>query len=117
MGDMELFYRKFGNAAKNIIILHGFMGLSDHWVPIAKKLANDFTVYIPDQRNHGKSFWSDEFSYSALAQDLAHFIERHKIENPTLIGHSMGGKVLMQFILQFPGIQVKNIIVIDILPL
>ncbi len=114
---MELFYRKYGNSPQNIIILHGFMGLSDHWIPIAKKLANDYTVYVPDQRNHGKSFWNDDFNYPALAQDLADFIKRHKIDNPTLIGHSMGGKVVMQFLLQFPGMKVKNSIVIDILPL
>ena len=114
---MDLFYRKYGSGEQKIIILHGFMGQSDHWVPIGKKLAQNYTVYILDQRNHGQSFWDDDFSYLALAEDLHRFIKTHNINNPSIIGHSMGGKVLMQYLVQHPDFGINKPIVIDILPI
>jgi pimeloyl-ACP methyl ester carboxylesterase len=113
---MDLFYRKYGSGKRKLIILHGFMGLSDHWVPVAKKMAKHFTIYIPDMRNHGQSFWSDEFSYQILARDLHKFMTQHEIKASGIIGHSMGGKVLLQYMLQHPEMDIKKPIIIDILP-
>ncbi len=95
---MELFYRKQGEG-KNIIILHGLFGSSDNWMSIAKMLADTYTVWSIDQRNHGQSPHSDVWNYQVMAEDLLEFIEKHKIRDPYLIGHSMGGKTVMQFLL------------------
>lgn len=114
---MKLFFRKFGNSEKNIIILHGFLGQSDHWIPIAKKLSDNYTVFLPDQRNHGQSPWSDNFDYEVLAHDLKNFIQENNIEKPTLVGHSMGGKVAMQFVMLYPEIPISSMIIVDILPI
>lgn len=112
---MELFYRKYGTANKYIIILHGLYGASDNWVGIAKQLSNNYTVFIPDQRNHGQSPHSNDFNYKFLINDLNEFISKNKISNPIIIGHSMGGKVAMYFNYTFPNI-VKKQIIIDIFP-
>lgn len=111
---MRLFFREYGQG-EPIIILHGLFGLSDNWVTIARRIAEKFHVFIPDQRNHGQSPHSDTFNYFALTTDLQEFIEEHQLENPVLIGHSMGGKVAMQFALDGPEM-VKKLVVIDIGP-
>ncbi|MCF8367561.1 MAG: alpha/beta fold hydrolase [Bacteroidales bacterium] len=109
---MKLFYRKYGEG-QPLIILHGIFGISDNWVTIGRRLAEKFEVYIPDQRNHGQSPHSSTFNYFALIDDLFEFIEDHQLINPIIIGHSMGGKVAMNFALENPG-KIDKLIVVDI---
>jgi len=109
---MKLFYRHFGQG-QPVIILHGIFGVSDNWVTIGRKIAEKFSVYIPDLRNHGQSPHSDTFDYVAMMDDLYEFIEDHQLENPILVGHSMGGKVAMYFSLEFPEL-VNSLLVVDI---
>lgn len=111
---MKLFYRHFGDG-KPLIILHGLFGLSDNWVTHAKRLAEKFSVYLPDLRNHGQSPHSSTFNYAAMADDLHEFIKEHKLKNPVVIGHSMGGKVAMWFALEYPDL-LEKLIVVDISP-
>lgn len=112
---MELFYRRYGEESNQpIIILHGLFGISDNWVSYARLMAMEgFDVFVVDQRNHGRSPHSEAFNYSVLADDLFDFIDGHGIEDPILIGHSMGGKVAMLFALENPHL-VKKLVVVDI---
>ena len=109
---MKLFYREFGSG-QPVIILHGLFGQSDNWVTVARRIADQFHVYIPDQRNHGQSPHASVHSFPAMADDLSVFIEEHNIVNPIIIGHSMGGKTAMTYALENAG-AVKKLIVIDI---
>jgi pimeloyl-ACP methyl ester carboxylesterase len=109
---MKLFYRHYGDG-QPVIILHGILGISDNWVTIGRRLAEKFEVFIPDQRNHGQSPHSDTFSYYAMVDDLFEFIEDHQLSKPILIGHSMGGKVAMNFTLEHPH-RIDKLIVVDI---
>jgi len=68
-----------------------------------------------DQRNHGRSFWDEEFNYKTLSIDLLNYIDYYKIKNPIVLGHSMGGKTAMQFAFDFPE-KIKKLIVVDIVP-
>lgn len=111
---MKLFFRHYGQG-QPVIILHGIFGVSDNWVTIGKKLAEKFSVYIPDQRNHGQSPHSVTFNYYALADDLLEFIREYKLEKPIIIGHSMGGKVAMTFALEHPEM-IEKLVVVDISP-
>lgn len=111
---MKLFYRHFGEG-KPLIILHGLFGLSDNWVTHAKRLAEQFSVYLPDLRNHGQSPHSPTFNYASMADDLHEFIEEHQLKSPVIIGHSMGGKVAMWFALEYPEL-LEKLIVVDISP-
>lgn len=108
---MKLFYREYGEG-QPVIILHGLFGISDNWVTIGRRLAEKFEVYILDQRNHGQSPHSETFNYYALVEDLYEFIEDHQLTHPILIGHSMGGKVAMNFALEHPH-RVDKLIVVD----
>ena len=111
---MKLFYREFG-VGQPAIILHGLFGQSDNWVTVVRRIADQFHVFVPDLRNHGQSPHTPLHSFPAMADDLAEFIEEHQIENPVLIGHSMGGKVAMTYALENPG-KVKKLAIIDISP-
>ncbi len=109
---MKLFYRTYGSGPP-IIILHGIFGMSDNWVTFAKQLANGFEVFIPDLRNHGRSPHSNEFDYNYMLNDLRKFILEQNLHNIVLIGHSMGGKVAMQFALYYQEL-IKKLIVLDV---
>lgn len=111
---MELFFRHYG-AGQPLIILHGLLGMSDNWVTIAKRLAEKYSVYIPDLRNHGQSPHSIDFSYELMVDDLLEFIENNHIQDPVIAGHSMGGKVAMLFAVNHPDL-LKALIVVDISP-
>lgn len=111
---MELHYRSMGEG-QPIIILHGVFGTSDNWQTFAKQIADQYQVFLPDQRNHGLSPHSDEFDYHVMAEDLREFIENHQLENPVILGHSMGGKVAMFFATKYPD-KFDKLIVVDIAP-
>lgn len=111
---MKLNYKEIGEG-KPLIILHGLFGSSDNWISIARKLGEKRKVYVIDQRNHGDSPHSDEFSYDAMAADLKEFIDDHSISNFDLIGHSLGGKTAMFFASIHPSL-VNKLIVVDIAP-
>lgn len=108
---MQLHFRQYGNG-QPIIIIHGLYGISDNWVNHARILAENHKVYIPDMRNHGQSGHSNFFNYDVMAEDIAQFIDEHEIENPVIMGHSMGGKIAMKFAIENPDV-VHKLIVID----
>ena len=67
-----------GDTGKSLLILHGFLGMSDNWKTLGKKFAKQgYQVHLIDQRNHGRSFHSDEFNYEVLADDLKLYCEHH----------------------------------------
>jgi pimeloyl-ACP methyl ester carboxylesterase len=109
---MELFYRHYGSG-RPLIILHGIFGLSDNWVSFARAIAGKYEIFIPDQRNHGQSPHDAAFNYYALCSDLNDFIQQHRIDDPIILGHSMGGKVAMRFALENPEM-VKALIIADV---
>lgn len=111
---MKLFYRKFGKGSP-LIIIHGLYGSSDNWISIGKKLAENFEVFLIDQRNHGKSPHSTEHNYAVLKEDLLEFMNDQFIEKAIIIGHSMGGKTAMFFVADYPE-RVSHLIIVDISP-
>lgn len=111
---MKLHYKAYGDSShKCILILHGLFGLGDNWVSIARKLAQTYYVVVPDHRNHGMSPHSDDFSLQKMSEDLGYLIEDLSLNQPLLLGHSMGGKVAMHFTLHNPDL-VSGLIVADI---
>src|SRR4051812_553377 len=98
---MQLACHEYGSG-RPMIILHGLFGQSDNWTTLAKRFAeHGFHVFSADQRNHGLSPHSDTWNYDVMADDLKEFIGEHKLKDPVVIGHSMGGKTLMYFDLKY----------------
>jgi pimeloyl-ACP methyl ester carboxylesterase len=111
---MNLFYRKEGSGSP-LVVVHGLYGSSDNWVNIGKRLAEKHTVYMLDQRNHGRSPFSSSHTFNDMRDDLAEFFEKHHIEKATVLGHSMGGKAAMWFAFDYPE-KVEKLVIADIAP-
>ena len=111
---MKLFYRRIGTG-EPILILHGLFGSSDNWMTIATGLKDLGRIYLLDLRNHGRSPHSDLFNYSTMSEDVYEFLGDLNIRRITLIGHSMGGVIAMNFALIYPH-RVQKLVVIDIAP-
>ena len=94
---MEILHATVKGTGKRLLILHGYFGMSDNWNSIGKKISENFNVHIIDLRNHGRSFHNNNFSYHDMSNDLQEYLFQHNIQKPILIGHSLGGKVAMDF--------------------
>ncbi len=114
---MKLNYQSFPAQNKNLnmIILHGLFGSSKNWITISKELSKFVNVYALDLRNHGNSPHSTSHTLKDMIEDLKEFIEDHQLQNIILLGHSMGGLVVMGYGLQYPE-NIEKIIVVDIAP-
>jgi len=98
-----------------LIILHGFLGMGDNWKTLANKFSVHFEVHLVDQRNHGRSFHDDDFSYELLVADLMYYLDHHKLDRVHILGHSMGGKTAMLFAVEHSS-RLNKLIVADIAP-
>jgi pimeloyl-ACP methyl ester carboxylesterase len=112
---MKLFFRKL-DEGKPVIILHGLFGLFDNWQTFGKALSEiDYAVYLVDLRNHGNSPHSDKFNYDVLAEDVLELMESEKINQPIVLGHSLGGKTAMQLALNNSE-KISAAIIVDMAP-
>lgn len=111
---MKLNYKKFGSG-QPLVILHGLMGMLDNWQGPAKAFGKKFETWILDLRNHGHSPHSDDFDYALMAADLNEFFSDHGLSSAHFIGHSMGGKLAMEFAQLHPE-KVEKLVIVDIAP-
>jgi esterase len=116
METVELAFEEFGDPNNSpLIILHGFFASSRNWRQIAVRLAARFHVYVPDMRNHGASPHHPLMDYPVMAADLLRFMDERGLKTASLLGHSMGGKVVMWLALTAPN-RVDKLVVADIVP-
>ena len=106
----------FGNKGLDLLILHGFLGMGDNWKTHAKNWSNiGFRVHLIDQRNHGRSFWDDDFTYKLMTEDVVDYCKSHDLNNIIVLGHSMGGKTAMHLACNHQEL-IKTFVVADISP-
>lgn len=108
---MQLHFQSTGSG-EALIFVHGLFGSGDNWRSIAKHFANDYQVISLDLRNHGRSPKSNEQSYALMAEDLLALMNDCNLDKAHLVGHSIGGKVAMQFATQHPD-RVNKLVVVD----
>jgi pimeloyl-ACP methyl ester carboxylesterase len=86
-----------------VVLVHGMVNSSRHWEAVALELARDHTVVAPDLIGHGDSATPrGDYSLGAHAASIRDLLTAIGIERATLVGHSLGGGVAMQFFYQFP---------------
>lgn len=114
---MELNFRQLSpdKTGCPIILLHGLFGSAANLQSIAKALADDYPLILPDLRNHGRSPHDSDVSYQSMANDLLLLMDAHACEQVNILGHSMGGKVAMWLALNHPD-RVNHLIIADIAP-
>jgi pimeloyl-ACP methyl ester carboxylesterase len=95
-------YRVAGSGPP-IVLIHGMLNASSHWQSVALALARDHTVLAPDLIGHGDSAAPrGDYSLGAHAASIRDLMAAIGIERATIVGHSLGGGVAMQFFYQFP---------------
>jgi esterase len=82
---------------------------------MSRRLGAHYKVFAIDLRNHGRSPHSDIFDYDVMTADLREFMEQQALRRIMLLGHSMGGKVAMQFAIDYSE-QVDRLVIVDITP-
>ena len=111
-----MIHSKIEGKGMPLIILHGFLGMSDNWKSLGTLYTNEgYEVHMLDLRNHGKSFHADEFNLNVMSIDVLKYCQYHNLSSVSIIGHSMGGKVAMLFASNYPEL-VEKLIVADIGP-
>jgi pimeloyl-ACP methyl ester carboxylesterase len=96
-----------------IVLIHGMLNSSSHWRSVALNLASDYTVIAPDLIGHGDSAAPrGDYSLGAHAASIRDLLAAVGIERATVVGHSLGGGVAMQFFYQFPQ-RVERLVLIS----
>jgi esterase len=120
MNSDSLHSVQFGDAGREVVFLHGLFGQGKNWTSIAKALADSYRVLLIDLPNHGRSPWTEHFSYPHAAASIAQLItdpgREGTADSPVaVVGHSMGGKVAMALALLHPAL-VERLCVVDVSP-
>jgi esterase len=106
----------YGGQGPRVVLLHGLFGQGRNFTGVAKALSDEARVTLVDLPDHGRSPWSDEFSYLAVADRVAGLLDvAAPGERWTVVGHSMGGKVAMLVALRHPDL-VERLCVVDVAP-
>ncbi|HXB65998.1 MAG TPA: alpha/beta fold hydrolase [Solirubrobacteraceae bacterium] len=86
-----------------VVLIHGMLNSSSHWRAVALNLARQHTVIAPDLIGHGDSTAPrGDYSLGAHAASIRDLLAALDIERASIVGHSLGGGVAMQFFYQFP---------------
>jgi pimeloyl-ACP methyl ester carboxylesterase len=107
----EINYAETGSGPV-LLLVHGMAGSSENWAHVIELLARNHTVIAPDLPGHGGSDpGGGDYSLGSLAailRDLALSLGHDRV---TLVGHSLGGGVALQFTYQFPEMVERLILV------
>ncbi len=109
---MELNIKSFGEG-KPVIIFHGLLGSLDNWISVSKAISKYHKVILVDLPNHGKSYHTKEFSYQKMSESIYNILNANKIENISIIGHSMGGKLALNYVDNYKD-HVNKLIIVDV---
>jgi pimeloyl-ACP methyl ester carboxylesterase len=104
-------FRRSG-AGPTLVLIHGITNSGQSWEPAMRLLARDFDVIAPDLPGHGESDRQrgdhSLGGHACVMRDLLHVLE---VERATVVGHSLGGGVAMQFAYQFPDMVERLVLV------
>jgi pimeloyl-ACP methyl ester carboxylesterase len=98
----RVIYRIAGSGPP-VVLIHGMVNSSRHWEQVALRLKDDYTVIAPDLIGHGDSATPrGDYSLGAHAASIRDMLAVIGVDRATIVGHSLGGGVAMQFFYQFP---------------
>jgi pimeloyl-ACP methyl ester carboxylesterase len=104
-------FRRAGEG-QTIVLIHGITNSCQSWEPAMERLARDYDVIAPDLPGHGDSDRQrgdhSLGAHACMMRDLLHVL---KVERATVVGHSLGGGIAMQFSYQFPEMLERLVLV------
>jgi len=104
-------YRVAGSGP-NLVLIHGMINSSRHWQAVAERLADSHRVIAPDLIGHGDSATPrGDYSLGAHAASIRDLLATLGVERATIVGHSLGGGVAMQFFYQFPQLTERLVLI------
>lgn len=110
---VELRYLRTGGAHPPVVLLHGLMGSGACWTLLARALADEFDVVMPDARGHGgSSAPATGYTYDDLADDAAALIAALALDRPVVLGHSMGG-MTAAVVASRAGAALRGVVLVD----
>ena len=116
MAGEQLNVTQHGTSGPRVVFLHGLFGQGRNWTTVAKALSDSARVSLVDLPNHGRSAWTEKFSYPGMADLLADLLTADGGgEAYAVVGHSMGGKVAMALALRHRRL-VDRLCVSDVSP-
>ena len=97
-------YRAAGDEGPVVILIHGMASSSSSWDPVLPLLAEHCRVIAPDLLGSGGSDKpvTGDYSLGAYASNVRDVMTALDIDRATIVGHSLGGGVALQFAYQFP---------------
>jgi pimeloyl-ACP methyl ester carboxylesterase len=108
----RVIYRVAGSGPP-VVLIHGMLNSSSHWRSVALNLAREHLVVAPDLIGHGDSAAPrGDYSLGAHAASIRDLLAAIGVERATIVGHSLGGGVAMQFFYQFPQ-RVERLVLIS----
>jgi pimeloyl-ACP methyl ester carboxylesterase len=108
----RVIYRVAGSGPP-VVLIHGMLNSSSHWRSVALSLAREYTVIAPDLIGHGDSAAPrGDYSLGAHAASIRDLLAAIGVDRATIVGHSLGGGVAMQFFYQFPQ-RVERLVLIS----
>ncbi len=112
---MQLQFKQYSEQGAPLVLMHGLFGSLENLGGIARLLAEHYRVFSLDMRNHGRSPHASTMSLGEMASDVLQFLDQQQLPKAHLLGHSLGGKVMMELALTEPS-RVLSLIVGDIAP-
>ncbi|WP_297790561.1 alpha/beta fold hydrolase [uncultured Marinobacter sp.] len=116
IGELDIAYlrnQKITNGTP-VVLLHGFGANKDNWIRFAGELTDDFNVYAIDLPGHGDSSKELDLGYrfEDQVQHVSRIIAALDIDQPHMMGNSMGGAITALYAATFPG-QVRSAVLFD----
>lgn len=99
----------------DVVLLHGLFGMGANLGGLGKSLRDAYRVHLVDLPDHGRSGWTRQSDLRSMADALAQWLQTQSIAGVHCVGHSLGGKVAMQFALDHPA-SAASVVVADIAP-
>ncbi|PRD47852.1 alpha/beta hydrolase [Sphingobacterium haloxyli] len=98
-----------------LLVMHGLFGMSDNWGSFGREFGEQRSIHLLDLRNHGQSFHSEDMSLAAMVDDLEAYVQHYGLQEVDILGHSLGGKVAMQYAIS-KSTNIRKLIIADIAP-
>lgn len=116
LNGLRFHYRDWGNSsAPPLVLLHGLSSHARSWDTLARALRNRYRVLALDQRGHGESDWTDEYSAERRVEDLEAFVQAMGLAPFNLLGLSMGGICAYGYAARHPE-TLDRLVIVDIAP-